>query len=61
MGLLKKGFLTMLDYFLFVVVFLISQVVDMIALAAKVDDESILSLWLEVKKKNLRKQLSDDR
>jgi len=31
----------------------------MIELSAK-DDDGILNLWLEVKKKNPRKQLSDD-
>lgn len=48
------------DVLLWVALAAILPVVNMIALSAKDDDESILSLWLEVKKKNLRKQLSDD-
>jgi hypothetical protein len=59
-GLIEKGIPDDAYYFLFVVVFLISQVVDMIALSAKDDDDGIFNLWLKVKKKNLRKQLSDD-
>ena len=59
--LIEKGIPDNVDEFLFVAVIVILPVVNMIALSAKDDDESILSLWLEVKKKNLRKQLSDDR
>lgn len=59
-GLIEKGIPDDAYYFSFVVVFIISQVVDMIALSVKDDDEGIFNLWLKVKKKNLRKQLSDD-